>query len=49
MRPVLARLITLRDINEPGYTLEDIALLNDALTVEAVNRARIDDWRRKQK
>ena len=43
MRPVRARLCRLVDLQDGTYDLADVALMNDALDVEAENRLRYQD------
>lgn len=40
MRPVLARVCTLKELQDGTYSLNDVALMNEALDVEAENRYR---------
>ena len=42
MRPVLAGRMSLRELQDGTYGLEDVALMNEALDVEAENRYRLD-------
>lgn len=39
-RPVRAQMCLYKDLVTPGYTLEDIELMNEALDVEAENTYR---------
>lgn len=42
MRPVLARVCTLKELQDGTYSLMDVTLMNEALDVEAENRYRYD-------
>jgi hypothetical protein len=44
MAPVLAGLCSYRDLLDPSLTLEDFALMNDALSVKAENQRRAREY-----
>lgn len=48
MRPVLRGLCKFESLKDGSLDLADLALMNDALDVQAENNARIEDWKEKQ-
>lgn len=42
MRPVLEGHMTLKELQDGTYGLEDVALINEALDVQAENRYRLN-------
>jgi len=47
MRPVLRNLCKYESLKDGTLDLSDIALMNDALDVQAENNARVEDSREK--